>query len=512
MQYSHVWKARFQDNVKRQKDNPTATRYVKSLSMAPHRFDSSSKPFSRTVVFFEAYLVTVQQLCDERKHAVEGKQAAAFLSEIDEEQCITLGNLADAGEEALDLVRFLDDESFDTSALAPELHHFLQRVHLLFVEGACFTLASSFTRHIMNFLAQPRTIFFNGTAKTLGGPGRVSTAVLERCKRRMIAWVTLATTVLRAEFPSFELLQAFGCLSLGSSRRGRDDDDGPLEWRREGLERLSKFCGVGFDDAIGEWEDHWPIAERFYKTGSMTTIEAWAKALNATQKDKRRRALHPAGSLREILYRFAAYGGSTSGVERLFATSCRAAGVFRADLSEALVNDELQLMADADGKLDDALAQGAREVWAKVCGKPRDTGSTRVERLDAGKKRGFKTIGGKLMLAGYIKRRRQDVNELVATKRPRVSLKQDPPAHQVGEDGWEVGHEKERHFQDPQFSIFWQTLCFLNNGKSGDQAVDPLHGGDGPRLHLAEGRDHTRAGGITDVAGLRAPPGEEICQ
>lgn len=413
--------------------------------MAPHRFDSSSKPFVRTVVFFEAYLVTAQQIADERKHKVEGKEAAAFLSAIDEEQCITLGNLADAGEEALDLVRFLDDESFDTSALAPELHHFLQRVHLLFVQGECFTMASSFTRHIVNFLEQPRTIFCQGSAKTLGGPGKVSAAVLERCRRRMIAWVTLATTVLRAEFPSFEILQAFGCLSLGGSRRGRDDSP---EWRREGLERLSKFCGVKFDDVIGEWEDHWPIADKYYKDGSLTTIEAWAKALDATQKDKRRREIHPAGSLREILYRFAAYGGSTSGVERLFATSCRAAGVFRADLSIELVNDELQLLADADPKLDEALAQGAREVWAQACGKPRDTGPTRMERLDAGKRRVSKTVGGKLMLAAYLKRRRQEVEELVASKRPRVSLKRDPEAQHVGENGWHEAQEKERRFQE----------------------------------------------------------------
>ena len=445
VQHSHIWKARFQDNVKRQKDNPTATRYVKSLSLAPHRFDSSAKPFSRAVIFFEAYLVTVQQICDEKKHTVEGKEAAAMLASIDEEQCITLGNLADAGEEALDLVRFLDDEAFDTSALAPELHHFLQRIHLLFPQGECYAMASSYTKHILNFLKQPRTIFYNGSAKVIGGPTRITAAILERCMTRLGAWVMLATTVLRAEFPGFEVLQAFGCLSLGNTRRPCSKH--PQDWH-EDLQRLSNFCNVKTDDVVGEYEDHKPIANKFYNQGGMTTLEAWAKAVEATQSSKRRREGHPSKSLREILYRFGAYGGSTSGVERLFASTCRAAGILRADLSEGLVNDEVQLMTDVDPKLDETLAKGARTIWAKVCGPSRTAGAQRAERLDAGKSRNFKTIGGKLMLAGHIKRRRQEVDELVAAKKPRVSLKTDPVTHQVGSDGWSEAHEKERLFQE----------------------------------------------------------------
>ena len=127
IQNSEVFKARFQANMARQASNPTSTRYLRSLSLAKHRFDSSSKPFCRAVVFFEALLATTQQVADERKGKQEGKEAIALLSTITEEECITLATLADAGEEAILLSRFLDDEEFDKSSLAPQLTDFLAR-------------------------------------------------------------------------------------------------------------------------------------------------------------------------------------------------------------------------------------------------------------------------------------------------------------------------------------------------------------------------------------------------
>ena len=169
VQYSDVWKIRFQQNIKRQKDNPTATRYIKSLSWAAHRFDSTAKPFSRAVVYLESYLATAQQVADERRGTTEGKAATAFLEGLDEEKCITLGNLADAGEETLALVRYLDVENFDKSKLAPEIHNFVSRIHVLFCEKECITMETSFTRHVLNFLKKPRTIFTRDSVKVLGG-------------------------------------------------------------------------------------------------------------------------------------------------------------------------------------------------------------------------------------------------------------------------------------------------------------------------------------------------------
>ena len=73
VQHSHVWKSYFQANVAKQKDNPTSTRYIRSLSMAHHRWGSTSKPFCRAVVFLEAYLATCQQLADQPQEVFEKK-------------------------------------------------------------------------------------------------------------------------------------------------------------------------------------------------------------------------------------------------------------------------------------------------------------------------------------------------------------------------------------------------------------------------------------------------------
>ena len=66
LQSSEVDRARFQANALKQRWNPTAARYDRSMSLAQHRFDSMSKPFCRGTVFFEAYLATCQQMADGR--------------------------------------------------------------------------------------------------------------------------------------------------------------------------------------------------------------------------------------------------------------------------------------------------------------------------------------------------------------------------------------------------------------------------------------------------------------
>ena len=61
-------------------------------------------------------------------------------------------------------------------------------------------------------------------------------------------------------------------------------------------------------------------------------------------------------------------------------------GVDRADVSDALINDEMQLNCDMDGKSDDMLVEAARQVWPRVYGAPRETAS-RPSRFDKGRSR-----------------------------------------------------------------------------------------------------------------------------
>ena len=130
---SELFKAHFQKHVARQRTNPTQTKYLRSLSFAKHRWDTSSKPFSRAVINFEALLATTQQVSDERRGRPEGREAQELLRTITTEECIALACLADAGEEAIVLTRYLDNESFDQSALSSQLADFVARSHVQYV-------------------------------------------------------------------------------------------------------------------------------------------------------------------------------------------------------------------------------------------------------------------------------------------------------------------------------------------------------------------------------------------
>lgn len=81
------------------------------------------------VIYFDALLATAQHILDERKKfTVEGQAALRFFQLCDAEMLMQFAMMADAGDENLILVRFLDDEVFDKSLLAGELDAFLRNI------------------------------------------------------------------------------------------------------------------------------------------------------------------------------------------------------------------------------------------------------------------------------------------------------------------------------------------------------------------------------------------------
>ena len=145
IQNSDAFRDRFALHVK---NTPcAATRAVKDLSMAKQRFDSTSKPIGRFVLWLDAVLCTAVDILKERSGRVEALQAAAFLLLLDEEKVILIALLGDAGDEGVILTRFLDNEEFPTEELADETAHFLARIEWLFVKGGARQLG--FTAHAL---------------------------------------------------------------------------------------------------------------------------------------------------------------------------------------------------------------------------------------------------------------------------------------------------------------------------------------------------------------------------
>ena len=138
IRFSEVFTSRFAKYV-RVIENVQASRGIKDLASAKHRYTSHSRPFGRACLYLEALVRTAQSILDERgKTSPEGRDAAAFLMSLDDESIILLGMMADVADETMVLNRFFDQDHFDKSVVATEVNRFLQQA------CACFCLHARF--------------------------------------------------------------------------------------------------------------------------------------------------------------------------------------------------------------------------------------------------------------------------------------------------------------------------------------------------------------------------------
>ena len=379
---SEVWRGRYSRNVRDLQHNPIWKVAIRGLNAALHRFDSWQKPFSRVVLTFDAFLTTAQQLHDERRNAAPGRHSKSFLQLVDEEVALSLGLMADAGEESLALVRFLDSEHCDKSELSAECKRFLERISALFERQGCLAATGCYTNHMLAVLARPRCVYIDGVPKRIGG-GAPAPEVVARCLARMCGWVRLCKEILAAEFPQFELMQAFSCFRLThmAERRTSDAESERLALQ-EKLTKLAHILKLDVNCLSAEFYDHLPIAQYEFELGPAGTssFAAWRAAVTKARGRSRKRLAHPSDTLVKVLVRMASWGVSTSGVEQSFA-ALRAVVTAqrRGSLTEASMRDEAFILSTkgqspADDKL---LAEGAAKIWTGLYGPPREAGGVR---------------------------------------------------------------------------------------------------------------------------------------
>ena len=80
---------------------------IKDMGYAKHRYSSSSQPFSRNVLWFDAVLGLCQELSAVRSGDVPAKASQHFMHEIDEEIYHQPGMMSDSFDECLGLTRYL---------------------------------------------------------------------------------------------------------------------------------------------------------------------------------------------------------------------------------------------------------------------------------------------------------------------------------------------------------------------------------------------------------------------
>ena len=319
------FKSWFAANVRRQDPQMSvvkAQEHIKDLGFAAHRFESLSKPLSRIVLFFPAFLQTVHQIATTRAGQEAGDAARDFLGWLSVKAMVLVAMLSDAAAENVELTRLVDFQGFAVETLPNMLCSFRDRIRALFGGGgqpACLT--SGFTGHMLTQVLQ-RPLLINVPArgargavlKELGGSQEPSPQLQAECLKRMANWVRLVESTLQAEFPCFEVLQAFAIFNVQGDIVV--DQQASRILRSSHVSRLQSAFGLPDDpEATEQLQQTWHVARRHAEDGGLSSINAWlaaAKQLLAGKQKHRIRALMP------ILLRFFAAGASTSGVEQAF--------------------------------------------------------------------------------------------------------------------------------------------------------------------------------------------------
>jgi hypothetical protein len=195
---------------------------VKNFCFARHRFDSMVKPLSRAVLAFPALLRTADQIVRLRHGKPEGKAALEFLDWITTPRVILLAALADASQEAIELVRFLDRESVPTEDVPWRVSALLQRVTMLFVDGQATRCGH--LRWILEALRKPILVVTGSSVKTIGCLSGTFSHMTQQALNHLSCWVRLAKEVAEAEFPGFRVLAAFAVFSLSEGNVGGQQD------------------------------------------------------------------------------------------------------------------------------------------------------------------------------------------------------------------------------------------------------------------------------------------------
>jgi hypothetical protein len=296
---------------------PLSTMF-QNLRSAKHRFETLVTPLSRCVLNLDALILFAVRLSQIRKGKREGKAALVFLESLCVPVLLLLGLMADAGTEALHLIRLLDTEDVPLEQICDGIEAFLDRQVWLFHSKGVFQIRGH-TAHIMEWLKTSHFFEVGDAGKCLGGVA-IAEGTVETCLSHMRSFVVLARSVLHAEFPKFGLVSAFGAFKLSDTSSSATVVAGALpDHRREQLVRLSQcFSQPKFE---AQFVDHLPFAVAALQKagGKCTHLEAWREGIRQTQAIRGGELGHPCGQLKFVLKRASCYCPSTSRVEQSFA-------------------------------------------------------------------------------------------------------------------------------------------------------------------------------------------------
>ena len=214
------------------------SKLIRDFAYAPHRYNSEAKVLLRLVLTLDAVLtVACQVLVVRGPTSDEGRAITEMMEMLDDEVVLQLGMMADAALEIDTFVRFGDTSDLDEAELPEKQDRLVTIIHSLFVEGQCMHIPGG-TSIALKTLRMPRTYIICKTVKTIGSSDGPSEEIVTRCLRRMSVWAKLATSVIEAEFPDWEVVNNFKVFNL----RPSGDSETKVALQRQRVSAERKTC------------------------------------------------------------------------------------------------------------------------------------------------------------------------------------------------------------------------------------------------------------------------------
>ena len=358
-----------------QAHNSLDGRRVRSMQFSKERFDSTSKPAARIVLWFEALVATCIEVSTTRTGQPQNR-ANEFLAWVTESRLLTMALIADASDEALGVTRFLDADHYDVAEAPSYLDNFLRRLHAMFLDEGCWSVG--YTKFALGQLKREIVFTVKGARRGIGGEGAITPAVQEECLKPFKAWVKQVHNQFDAEFSELELWSAFTVFDLtlvktfdASILVGRRD-----QW----LRRLARVYEV---DCVTFANEYLLLGVDALKIHGLNaggnSFRAWQLAY------QRKRPRGTFKNLFEALKGYALHVGlSTSCVERLFGLSTRTLTPQRRSIGDEAEQIALTI-ASHDPSPPPSLFEKAQQLWIKTCGIVRASGSSRRPNLGRGR-------------------------------------------------------------------------------------------------------------------------------
>ena len=149
-------------------------------------------------------------------------------------------------------------------------------------------LEMGYTKFLITSLQESVHIVYPGCTKVVGGAKCLTPDIVDRCFRRMAAWIRLAEETIRTEAPDFDVLNAFEIFKIKpgivNSNTWADKNGSPCEQ----VKMLGRTLNVDPQALLEGYHTLLPVAvQKMSSTPGCVEVEAWRATFEHITKSKK---------------------------------------------------------------------------------------------------------------------------------------------------------------------------------------------------------------------------------